>query len=307
MSKLLYWRGPAYGRMNNAANWESPASAPSAPAPGDQVRIGGGPVLVIGEGAGVDIILTGGALDLIGGSIGSITVNALQYSAFTKASGTVSVTGQMTVTGGVRVGSVNAAPDTLTINEAADAVFVNQGTISVLGGSVLVESGGAHSALRNDGAIVTSGGSHITIGSDLNGVGTITDSAASKGGGSLIELGGSVGSGQSIALNSGTLQVDKPMQFHGVITDIGHTSPDGGLNSGAILLEHADATMALLINDELVLWGPRSFVADLQIKGVSNASPLYATHEADGSLAITGHALPGATELRPSPIPVHLS
>ncbi len=264
-------------------------------------------MVAIGEAAGVFVTLNTGTLNLIGGSVGSVAVNAAQYSAELKASGTVNITGQVTVTGNTYVGSANSATDTLAINEATDAVFINQGTISVLGGSSVTETGGARSTLRNDGAIVTSGGSHITIGSDLNGVGTITDSAAVKGDGSLIEVGGSVGTGQSIALNSGTLQIDKPIQFHGVITNLGHTSTGANLEGGAIVLEHAHATMALLVNNELVLWGPSNFVADLHIKGASSASPLYATHEADGSLAITGYALPGATELRPSPMPIHLS
>lgn len=306
MSKLLFWQGPAYGRMNNASNWGSPAGPPSAPVPGDLAVIGNGPVLVIGEGTGVNVTLTGGSLDMIGGSIGSVAVNARQYSFGTRASGAISVTGTVTGTGGMQIGTANNAPDTLTINEFTNSMFVSQGTISVLGGSTLTEIDGAHTEFRNDAAIVTSGGSHITIRSDLSGTGTITDSAAAKGGGSLIEVGGSVGDGQSIALNSGTLQIDKPMQFHGVITSIGHTSPGASLNSGAIVLEHADATMALLIHDELLLWGPRNFIAALHINGASNSSPLYATHEPGGRLAITGYSLPGATALIPSPIPVHL-
>jgi len=84
----LYWNGST-GRMNVAANWGNPGGSPKAPRSGDTARITGGTVMVMGEGVGVNVILDGigsanePTLNLKDGSIGSIAVNAQQYSFYT--------------------------------------------------------------------------------------------------------------------------------------------------------------------------------------------------------------------------------
>jgi len=315
----LYWNGST-GRMNVAANWGNPGGSPKAPRSGDTARITGGTVMVMGEGVGVNVILDGigsanePTLNLKDGSIGSIAVNAQQYSFYTSAHGKVEVTGRVTGMGGIKLGAIHAAADTLVMTELPYSTFVNQGAVSVLNGSALLESGGQHSSFENDGVITTSGASTLKFGSTVTGEGTISDSAVATGGGSRIEFGGGVGSGQTINLNAGTLQLDKPMAFHATIAALNASAapvygPTSGLGNGAIVLEHTRADSAIFSADELVLKDAGVTVADLHFSGLAKTgtAQLWVGREADGSTAVTGYAVAESHALYVSAMPTLLS
>jgi len=307
--------------MNVAADWGVPGGSPRAPVSGDYARVSGGTVTVAeGEGAGVNMWLVGNnapgttQLNLINGSIGSLSVNAAQYSVYTAASASVQVTGRVTDTGYIKLGGVHAAPDTLNLTLSPFSTFASNGAVTVLNGSKLLEGGGAHSSFENDGTITTSGASVLKFGSTVTGTGTISDNAAATGGGSKIEFGGGVGSGQTINLNAGILQLDKPMAFHATIAALNASAapvdgPTSGLGNGAIVLEHTGADSAIFSANELVLKDAGVTVADLHFSGLATigTAQLWVGREADGSTVVTGYALPESHALHVSAMPTLLS
>jgi len=306
------WLGGT-GRLMNASNW----SGGVAPASGDTAEIDSGTVVVHGKHQGVDFSLegTGGAvptLRLQNSSVSHIQVGG-GIAQFPEA-GKIAVRGWASVDS-ISEGGLRAQPGDLTVKLGQYATFANVGSISVVNGSTLTEVGGPNSAFENDGSIDTWGSTNLTFGSNVTGTGTIANGDDRYGlVGGKIEFGAGGGSGQAITLDSGTLQLDQPMQFQAVIAHLNADpapayDPTRGINNGAIVLASTYADNAVFSGTELVLTQGCTTVADLHFSGLptDGTAQLWVGSEPDGSTAVTGFALPGSQELHVSATPVALS
>jgi hypothetical protein len=246
------------------------------------------------------------------GSVAQINLGGLTRLAEAQ---TVLVQGNATVLG-ISEGGLREQPGYLTIQLAPHATLTNTGQLFVFNGSTFNEDGGAHSSFVNNGSVTTWGVTTFKFGTDVAGTGTITDGhAPAYLQGSKIEFGGAVGAGQKIMLDSGTLQLDKPMQFHAVIEQLnakappGTPSPERWQGNGMIVLEHTKADSAFLSNTELVLKHAGAIVADLHFAGLAKdgVSQLYLASEKDGSLAFSSYALPNSQAVHVGATPTLLS
>lgn len=300
--------------MRTGSDW----SGGAAPASGDTAIIGSGTVLVRGEGQGVNVRLAGAnganpTLNLQNSAVGQIELGGLTQFA---EAGTIAVTGSSSIDG-ISEGGLREQTGALTIRLGSYATLANVGTANVLNGSTLTESGGAHALFVNNGTINTSISASLKFGTEVAGTGTIVDGNGPVYlGGSTIEFARAVGAGQTITLDKGTLQIDKPMQFHATVapTTTAASLPGGNpstasLGDGAIVLEQTYADSALFSGTELVLKHAHATVADLHLSGLptDGTAQLWVGREADGSTAVTGFALPGSQALQVSTVPVLLS
>lgn len=300
--------------MRTGSDW----SGGVAPASGDTAIIGSGTVRVRGEGQGINVNLAGAnganpTLNLQNSAVGQIDLGGLTQFAET---GTIAVSGRSSIDG-IAEGGLREQTGTLTIKLGARATLANVGTAHVLNGSTLTESGAANSVFLNNGLIDTWSSASLKFGTDVGGTGTIVDGDGPFYlAGSRIEFARAVGAGQTITLNKGILQIDKPMQFHAVVapTTKPVTLPGGdpskpGLSSGSIVLEHTHADHALFSGTELVLKQGHATVADLHFAGLpsNGTAQVWVDRETDGSTAVTGFALPGSQALHVSNVPVLLS
>lgn len=245
----------------------------------------------------------GQTLALDNSSVGRVVVSA-SYAPFRphNSPAIMTVEGHSSIAG-MFAGWLRAAPASLVVSIAPRASLTNTGTVGVYNDGSLVISGGAHSKFTNNGVIDTWGGyTTMKLGADINGTGTIVDGNNGYGQvGTKIEFGGAVGAGQKITLDSGTLQLDKPMQFHAVIDHMNTAAapvydPTRGLLNGAIVLEHIYAETGSFTSNELILEHQGVKVADLHFSGLGapGHANLFLTAEAAGSMAVTGYAMPGS-------------
>lgn len=320
-SRNLQYVGPGH-RMSTASNWETFGAASGAPIAGDTAYIRYGTVQTAGEGAGVNVRLNHGTLNMRGGSIGAITVDAGQYSAFLESYGTLGVSGRVVSTGGGGVGAYQKAPDTLNINIARHSVLVSQGVFSVENGSTLVVDGehswaGRHAAFQNDSRIEVNSGGTVRFDADVTGHGLIhfgvTPIAAMSGVGHGV-FDGAVSSGETVVIDVGTVELDQAMRFAGTIALNRHEAPVGGsdnpsLDYGSVTLAYTPATEASLSSaDELVLRNDGQITADLKFTATQNNASLWIQERGNDDRAnttiISGHAIPGFTEVPVSSVTV---
>ncbi len=259
---------------------------------------------------------TNETLALNNSSIGRVFVQGFYGPpGYPMTNATISVLGHSSIAG-ISEGWLRAAPVSLAVNLLPWANLTNTGQIGDYNNASLVITGGAHTSFTNNGMVDTWGyGTTMKFGVDVKGTGTIVDGNNGYGQvGAKIEFGGVVGAGQKITLDSGTLQLDKPIQFHAVIDHLNTAAapvydPTRSMTNGAIVLEHTHATHAVLTANELVLKEGNVTVADLHFSRLANIgkSGLFVTSEEDGSTAVTGYSMPGSQAVHVSVVPTFLS
>lgn len=158
----------------------------------------------------------------------------------------IEVDGTSTNEGRLYVVTTNNPNNVLDVRIAPGGVFDQEGTITVsasqngdadlmIRGTTDAQSSGT--TLRNGGTISVANGGNATISSDVTGIGVIELATNSSIPGVLptsVELGGSVGSGQTIDLSQGQLTLDQPAQFLGTI--------ENWTSTGSISLPNVIAT-----------------------------------------------------------------
>ena len=275
------WFG-GYGSYTAARFW-NPRGVPGA---GDTAAVGAGEVVAAGRQVGATVLLGGpnsGAqpvLDLRNASLPGLSMPAaLPPSPYdTMASptqyGTVNVRGHSSI-GSLEVGNFSSpsrgpvgvghgpltAPDVLTVNLGGRATLDTR--FGVKDGSTLTVNGGDRSSL-DAGASVIEGGT-VVINAPLAGQGTIlmtyglVELNGFANAGSL-ELGGPVGAGETIDIDVGTLQIDRPLEFAGTLNIGDHaggpTAEQGvllkGLAASSYGFDDAAHTLTLFDGDAVL-------------------------------------------------------
>jgi len=157
------------------------------------------------------------------------------------------------------------APDVLTVNLGGQATL--DARFDVKDGSTLTVNGGDRSSLdAGDSAIE---GGAVVINAPLNGQGTILmvnglgDLSGFGHAGSL-ELGGPVGTGETIGIKVGNVVIDRPMEFAGTLDfqpDVGsfksyYTATQGvllkGLTASSYAFDNAAHTLTLFNGDAVL-------------------------------------------------------
>ena len=260
------WFG-GYGRYGAARHWD-PRGVPGA---GDTAVIDGGEV-VVRHGEVAATVLLGGldagsqpVLDLHGSSVSRLTMPAdlpqQPYTTFQSPPeyGTVRVFGHSSI-GSLDIGAyanMVRAPDpyghaALTAQDRLTVALQGSATLDtafdVKDGSTLTVNGTEASSFNAADSTVEGG--RVVVNAPLGGNATISMTngdaeyygAAEAG---TLELGGSVGAGDTIDIRMGTLQLDNPMAFAGQI-DIraDQTVPGQPYTFGAqsVMLEHVTAS-----------------------------------------------------------------
>ena len=226
------------GRYSAARHW-IPRGVPGQ---GDTAAVNGGDVVLSSQDV-VAMVIIGTAnasaqptLDLRSSSLSLLTMPEnlpkFPYTVETPRDyATVNVWGQSSI-GAIDVGDIAntvrapdpyghgpiGAPDTLTVNLHGRAALSTAFDIKY--SSVLTVNGGRHSSLIAANSTVEGG--RVVIGAPLSGHGTIylTNGPLDYTGIAFtgsVELGGSVGSGDTIDIRMGDLQIDKPAAFQGRI------------------------------------------------------------------------------------------
>ncbi len=325
MASVLYWVGGT-GRMGKAANWSGPGVGPDGqhPEAGDQLIIGGGNVFAAGPTwSGVNVTLNGGGtLTLQNGIVGALTVNARQYSAFLSARGHMEIQGRSAAASGIQLGAAGQAPMTLDMNIADNSAFVNIAPLAVQNGSSFSVTRDTapdfHGvSFENHSTVVVNGGADAVFGTKITAGGTMRVAAppptlgpvspASTDGGH-IEFKGGVAATQSIDITQGTVQVHQPMLFGGAVTlNAAPASGAGTLAGASLSLEGLHAATAELTAGNMLLRGTAgNLLADIHVAPPAGGA-VYVANQADGSVSLTGYALPGASEVHASTVPVPLA
>ena len=183
---------------------------------------------------------------------------------------TIRVQGYDTLNTTLGLGGRPVSPQILTIKLDPYGQLNQEGTISVKDGSVLTvksEDAGAPGVLNNDGSILVSNGT-ATILSDVTGSGSFTLRASITGSSDRLEFAGAVAPGQTVLLNAGTLLLDKPLEFMGILGGFANNGPD----YPALILMGLQADSALFQPDsggggELLLTNKGALVDSIGING----------------------------------------
>lgn len=270
---LFNWFGD-YGRYGAARLWQ-PRGVPGA---GDTAAVAAGEVVVQGRSVEATVVLGGAdvgappALDLRSASVATLaTPRNVPEPSDTTASvpeyGTVNVRGLSRI-GSLEVGAFDNrlnglggghaatfAHDNLTVNLAAGAQLDTG--FDVEDGSALTVIGGDRSGFAAGPSTIAGGKAAILAPLVGQGTITMTDGAVYKEGYAIegtLELGGRVGPGETIDINMGTLQIDRPLDFAGTLNiraveDGGHTGGQGVLlrDLGASSYAFDDATHRLTL------------------------------------------------------------
>ncbi len=257
------WFG-GYGRFGAARNWD-PRGVPGA---GDTAVIDGGEAVVRHRDIAATVRLGGldagsqPVLDLHNSSVGQLTMPAdLPQQPYTTnvspaAYGTVQVFGHSSI-GSIDIGAyanmVRApspyghgpltAPDTLTVALNGSATLDT--AFEVKDSSTLTVNGGEGSSFN--AADSTIEGGRVVVNAPLAGTGTIfmtngtvTYYGAAQTG--TLELGGSVGPGETIDIRMGHLLIDQPMAFAGQIDIRANEDPGSSFGVQSVTLEGLTAT-----------------------------------------------------------------
>ncbi len=279
------WFG-GYGHFAAARFWD-PRGVPGA---GDTAVVDAGEVVVAGRQVGATVLLGGPdsegqpVLDLRNASLAGLSMpNALpppSYETVTSPTqyGTVNVHGHGSI-GSLEIGNFSntsrgpvgvghgplTAPDVLTVNLGGRATL--DARFDVKDGSTLTVNGGDRSSLDAGDSMIEGGA--VVINAPLNGQGTILmvnglgDLSGFGHAGSL-ELGGPVGTGETIGIKVGNVVIDRPMEFAGTLDfqpDVGsfksyYTATQGlllkGLTASSYAFDNAAHTLTLFNGDAVL-------------------------------------------------------
>ena len=212
---------------------------------GDRLAITGGTFTTQGgQLSGVAVNLSGtqaapATLAIRDGSIGSLAPRSESNPQGISSYGNLDVSGTVTIESGLSWGGrVAPAYLSVTLNDAA--------TLNLNGGGLgraasFVVNGAPGSTVTNTGTLSVGDTIEFAIHADLAGTGTLRSNSS----GDLIELDGAVSAGQTVLLNTGTLQLDQPARFLGTVAGlVPRTDPAGGPSS-RLVLEHTTVTGTL--------------------------------------------------------------
>ena len=216
---------------------------------GDRLAITGGTFTAQGgQLSGVAVNLSGtqaapATLAVRDGSIGNLAPRSEDNPQGITSYGNLDVSGVVTIESGLSWGG-RVAPAFLnvTLNDAA--------TLNLNGGNLgnaasFVVNGSPGSTVTNTGTLSVGSVINFAIHADLAGTGTLQSVRSSDSSGGTIELDGAVSAGQTVLLNTGTLQLDQPARFLGTVAGlVPRTDPAGGPAS-RLVLEHTTVTGTL--------------------------------------------------------------
>jgi hypothetical protein len=274
------WLGGGNNAASNPNDW-SPAGLPQ---PGDTLIITQGTIVVSGND------LAGNVLSVLypanGGPTPTIDVQNAQVDL--DAASPVPIGGGLTinVAGNDQISFLSPRPEifTPTFDLAANSSVTLTGDNFFF---IYSFHGGAGSELINDGTLRYNQTGSI-IDTNIAGTGTIDVSRAHDGSASL-EVNGSVGSGQTFAMQtssfSANLIVDQPEAFGGRVV----VEPDPYFSLASILLKGLNATSFDLTNDLLRLYDGNQSVDTLRL--TNNAGePLTVQETGSGVMIVAGNA-----------------
>lgn len=144
-------------------------------------------------------------------------------------SGQVVIVGRVTLDAKSSINAVSQLPvgNSMTVWLYDNSQLVNQGTLTAGPRTTLDIEGGPGAATANNGNITSYGGT-ILVNSDVIGSGNIWSTSSAQYGGK-IELGKSVGAGETIHVEQGNIQLDEPTRFLGYV--------DMPVSAGNVLME----------------------------------------------------------------------
>ena len=200
---------------------------------------------------------------------------------------TITVDGYDTNYGTINTGGFQTSPDDLAISIAPYGQINQEGTVEVgLSCTLRVDGTGAAPATLNNGGLIRADGGSVTISADVVGSGTVAlvsnRSIAGK-----VEFSGSVSSEQHISFlrGGGTVRIDDPSAFHGVLD--GFTE-----GSGDVVLDHTHATSTYFAQvtpdaGALLLLDGQSVVATLTVSGQHASNAYGVSSNPDGSATVS--------------------
>lgn len=243
------WTG-GYGRYSAARHWDPRG----VPGPGDTAAVASGEAVLRWQDVRATVLLGNTdasappALDLRNASLSALTMPDSLPRPVNNTIPIVPEYATVNVWGDSSIGAINVgdqsntdrapdpyghgpigAPETLTVNLNGRATLTTGFDIKF--GTTLTVNGGGRSSFN--AADSTLEGSKAVINAPLGGQGTVTmtngavDYTGNAATGSL-ELGGSVGAGDTIDVRLGYLQIDKPLEFAGQVDLFANNNPVPG-------------------------------------------------------------------------------
>ena len=268
------WIGGGNNKADNPNDW-----SPTGVQAGDNLWMPQGVINISGDDLSSD------ALALLGNDTVNISRGSSVVATIPAGGGPATINISGTDNLSLQVGSPGgnaAAPVDGTVNLAANSQWI--GSFNVVAGvnvtngaSLLVNSGNKASIVDNGISFVQNANSHAVINTDVSGTAIVRLS-----GGGVLELGGSVGAGQTFLLSQPSfLQIDDPKQFAGNVNLIG----------GEIDLEGlAKADSFTYQNDMLSIFSGKSVIDTLNL---ADSTPNgFVVEKAAGSVNIVAVADP---------------
>ncbi len=213
--------GYGYGWLSDPNMW-TPWGAPQ---PGDQLNVSHG-IPFVGDSsfgspsAHTTINVASATSDQAILLTWNETFQNTSISNFTFAdphSGQVVIADRVTLDAQSSINAVSQLPvgNAMTVWLYNNSQLVNQGRLTAGPRTTLDVEGGTGAVLANNGNITANGGT-ILVNADLAGSGNIWSTSSAQIGGT-IELGKSVGAGETIHVGQGNVQLDDPAQFLGYV------------------------------------------------------------------------------------------
>lgn len=231
-------------------NWNGNDSSPQpAVNAGDTLILRGGTYTAQGDQlSDVTVHLNGAqaspaTLAVQDGSIGKLQLQSFDNPASRSSYGNLDVAGTVSIGNPLQWGG-RVAPDYPTVN-LNDSATLNLPGASLGRAASFVVNGAPGSTVTNTGAMSLSATQRFAIHADLAGAGTIQSRPDSDSSGVMIELDGAVSAVQTVLLDAGTLQLDQPARFMGMVAGVLPITDPAGGPSSQLVLEHATVTGTL--------------------------------------------------------------
>lgn len=237
MNKI--WVGTGFGWVGDPGLW-TPSGAAQA---GDNLTVAQGTPF-LGDGsfgsatASTHIGMIGGlsappALLMWNETLSNVRIDNVSgvTGDYTAYAGQVVMVGNVTMNAETAINAASNVPRSGTAMTLwlSNAHLTNQGTLAANPFANLDIEASAGSQITNTGLIAANGG-HVTVDANVVGSGTILSQVGYQEGG-VVELEGSIGSGQVARLEFGQIQVDHPSSFLATVD----------MSEGALVLEGLNA------------------------------------------------------------------